>query len=252
MVTRSTVHRPPRPLDGRHSALLSASYTAAGGGGGTGLFGSTSNGTRGTTTSIGGKGGSGGSDAVGSDGGWPGGGAGGIIGKADKLPAGAGGACRLLWGPGRGYQLRKPDRASPVQLADLAPYPGLIPYSNPAPSPPPASPPPTPPPSPPPSSPPTGEMMFNTSGTFTWTPPAGVANVSVACVGAGGGAASFNTAAGGGGGSGGGGEPGHHRLGLLYALGDSPQIHTWAVLDDGQPIMLIHCNQWQVTLFMQA
>jgi hypothetical protein len=31
-----------------------------------------------------------------------------------------------------------------------------------------------------------GQALFDTPGTFTWTPPAGVTSVSVACIGGGG------------------------------------------------------------------
>lgn len=52
---------------------------------------------------------------------------------------------------------------------------------------------------------PAGGATFTNPGTYTWTPPEGVKNVSVVCVGAGGGAGSYNSktfvgsAAGGGG-----------------------------------------------------
>lgn len=51
----------------------------------------------------------------------------------------------------------------------------------------------------------TGEVIYKTPGEYTWTPPAGVKNVSVVCIAAGGGAGSYKsktfegTAAGGGG-----------------------------------------------------
>jgi hypothetical protein len=50
-----------------------------------------------------------------------------------------------------------------------------------------------------------GEVVYKTPGEYTWTPPAGVKNVSVVCIGGGGGAGSYKsktflgTAAGGGG-----------------------------------------------------
>jgi hypothetical protein len=96
-----------------------------------------------------------------------------------KKPTGGDGVCRLIWGPGRSF----PDRAAGVAT-------------------------PSPPPSPPPVETPSGTAAFFTPGAFTWTVPAGVRNVSVACVGAGGGAGTYSTAMGSGGGSGGGGEQG--------------------------------------------
>lgn len=58
--------------------------------------------------------------------------------------------------------------------------------------------------SPLPPVPPAGQFLYDTTGTFTFTPPSGVTQVSVLCTAGGGGAGSFvggtGSAAGGGGG----------------------------------------------------
>lgn len=96
---------PSSLVAGDTSVNLDPSYAPyASGGGGTGLLGRGADGTPGSTDNIpaGGGGGSGGIDGVGGDcsttavcGGAYGGGGG--RGK------GAGGACRIMWGPGRAY-----------------------------------------------------------------------------------------------------------------------------------------------------
>lgn len=147
-----------------------------GGGGGTGVLGQGANGAAGTPTSVGGGGGSGGGTgtAAGS-GGAGGGGAGGRIGAGNFNQTGGAGRCRIIWGPDRAYPSSN--------TGDLS-------------SPPPAG-------GPPPSSGTTGQVVFDTAGTFTWTAPTGVTSVSAACIGGGGGAGSYGSsgnAAGGGGG----------------------------------------------------
>jgi hypothetical protein len=155
-------------------------YPWSGGGGGVGLYGPTTKGAAGVFATSdpngtpNGKGGSGGTDANQWDGGLYGGGGGALLieGSFGTRPASKGGrgACRVFYGPN--------------QRGDLA---GLtLPV--------------------PPETRVTGEQVFDQPGTFTWTAPTGVVDVSVLCVGGGGGAGSYDPSTGLGGAAGGGGE----------------------------------------------
>jgi hypothetical protein len=108
--------------------------------------------------------------------------------------------------------------SSPPPPADNSspPPPPAVVFSPPPPPPPPvvSSPPPPPPvvsssPPPPPAAAAVGQVMWDQPGTYQWTAPAGVTQVSCVCAGAGGGAGTYvpslgvgqvNGAAGGGGG----------------------------------------------------
>jgi hypothetical protein len=155
----------------------------SGGGGGVGLYGPTSKGAAGSdfnfvnaSASPTGKGGSGGTDANQWDGGLYGGGGGAqlIEGSFLDRPAAKGGrgACRVFYGPN--------------QRGDLGGFNLAIP----------------------PFTRVTGERVFDQPGTFTWTAPEAVVDVSVLCVGGGGGAGSYDPSTGLGSASGGGGELG--------------------------------------------
>jgi hypothetical protein len=148
-----------------------------------GLYGPTSKGAAGSdfnfvnaSASPTGKGGSGGTDANQWDGGLYGGGGGAqlIEGSFLDRPAAKGGrgACRVFYGPN--------------QRGDLGGFNLAIP----------------------PFTRVTGERVFDQPGTFTWTAPEAVVDVSVLCVGGGGGAGSYDPSTGLGSASGGGGELG--------------------------------------------